>query len=325
MLEQGPSESYSQFIDKLAAALKDAPNLTTEVQDKLFRTLAFNNANSHTRTILATLPQGSPVDEMLVRTTKAEQNSQNAAFMATMHDAMKQQGHILAAALTKGKSKKNSSHHNKPSNVTCFRCGLIDADFTGQVRILAYALQPPVTIPKGSRIAQIVVLENSLPHRWQPREPHEKERLDGGFGSTGHDVFFTVDLKGRPVRTVFLQRGSQQVQQEVLLDTGSDVSILNQLYWPSNWPLQAPSNHIIEVGGMRIPLISTDPIRITFEDGQVIVARPYVMPLHAKIRGLMGRDVLSQLGLVLTSWPRISIFSSGHCRAATHPEDHLVD
>ncbi|TRZ07400.1 hypothetical protein HGM15179_019707 [Zosterops borbonicus] len=36
--------------------------------------------------------------------------------------------------------------------------GLIDADFTGQVQILAYALQPPVTIPKGSRIAQIVAL-----------------------------------------------------------------------------------------------------------------------------------------------------------------------
>ncbi|TRZ09375.1 hypothetical protein HGM15179_017732 [Zosterops borbonicus] len=122
-IKQGPSESYSQFIDRLAAALKDAPDLTTKVQDKLFRTLAFNNANSRTRTILATLPQGSPVDEMLVRATRAEQNSQNAAFMATMHDAMKQQGHILAAALTKGKSKKKFSHHNKPSKVTCFRCG----------------------------------------------------------------------------------------------------------------------------------------------------------------------------------------------------------
>ncbi|TRZ07079.1 hypothetical protein HGM15179_020030 [Zosterops borbonicus] len=120
---------------------------------------------------------------MLVRATRAEQNSQNAAFMATMHNAIKQQGHILAAALTKG----------------------------------------------------------------------------------------------------------------------SDVSILNQLYWPSDWPLQTPTNHIIGVGGMRIPSISTDPICITFEDGQVIVARPYVMPLHVKIRGLLGRDVLSQLGLVLTT------------------------
>ncbi|TRZ07924.1 hypothetical protein HGM15179_019183 [Zosterops borbonicus] len=179
--------------------------------------------------------------------------------------------------------------------------GLIDADFTGQVHILAYALQPPVAIPKGSKIAQIMALENPLPHRCRPREPNERLRLNEGFGSTGHDVFFTVELKGRPVKTMFLQRGSQQVQQEVLLDTGSDVSIFNQLYWPSNWLLQAPSNHIIGVGGMRNPSISANPIRITFDDSQVIVARPYIMPLHAKIRGLPGRDVLSQLGLVLTT------------------------
>ncbi|TRZ06446.1 hypothetical protein HGM15179_020659 [Zosterops borbonicus] len=122
-IKQGPGESYSQFIDKLAAALKDAPDLTEEVQDKLFHTLVFDNANSRTKTILATLLQGSPVDEMLVRATRVEQNSQNAAFMATMHDAIKQQGHILAAALTKGKSKNKSSRRNKPHNVTCFWCG----------------------------------------------------------------------------------------------------------------------------------------------------------------------------------------------------------
>ncbi|TRZ07923.1 hypothetical protein HGM15179_019182 [Zosterops borbonicus] len=52
-IKQGASESYSQFIDRLAAALKDTPDLTTEVQDKLFCTLAFDNTNSCTRTILA--------------------------------------------------------------------------------------------------------------------------------------------------------------------------------------------------------------------------------------------------------------------------------
>ncbi|TRZ08933.1 hypothetical protein HGM15179_018174 [Zosterops borbonicus] len=179
--------------------------------------------------------------------------------------------------------------------------GLIDADFTGQVQILAYALQPPVTIPKDSRIAQIVALESFLPHRRQPREPHQKERLDGSFGSTGHEVFFTVDLNDRPIRTVILQRGAEQLQRQLHLDTGLDVSILNQFYWPSDCPLQAPTNHIIGAGGMRIPSISTDPIHITFEEGQVIVAQLYVMPLHAKNRGLLGRDILSQLGLVLTT------------------------
>ncbi|TRZ06091.1 hypothetical protein HGM15179_021018 [Zosterops borbonicus] len=40
--------------------------------------------------------------------------------------------------------------------------GVIDADFTGQVQIMAYARQPPVTIPAGSKIAQIVAFENLL-------------------------------------------------------------------------------------------------------------------------------------------------------------------
>ncbi|TRZ07403.1 hypothetical protein HGM15179_019710 [Zosterops borbonicus] len=178
--------------------------------------------------------------------------------------------------------------------------GLIDADFTRQVQILAYALQPPVTIPKGSRIAQIVALESFMPHCQRPREPREKQRMDEGFGSTGHDVFFTLDLKNRPIRTMQLQRGSHQIRLKQLLDTGSDISIINQLYWPPDWPLQAPSNHVIRVGGMTVSAISTDPIRIIFKNGRV-VARLHIMPLHVELPGLLGRDVLSQLGLVLTT------------------------
>ncbi|TRZ06588.1 hypothetical protein HGM15179_020519 [Zosterops borbonicus] len=144
--------------------------------------------------------------------------------------------------------------------------GLIDADFTGQLQILAYALPPPVTIPKGSIIAQIVALENILPHHQHPREPHEKQRMDGGFGSTGHDVFFTLDLTNSPFRTVCLQCGSHRIKLELLLHIRSDVSILNQLYWPHGWPLQAPTNHIVGMGEMRIFAISADPIRISFKN-----------------------------------------------------------
>ncbi|TRZ09403.1 hypothetical protein HGM15179_017706 [Zosterops borbonicus] len=68
-IKQGVTESYGKFIDRLSAALKDVPVVSPEVQELLFCSLAFENANSRTRTILATLPQGSPVDEMLVRAT----------------------------------------------------------------------------------------------------------------------------------------------------------------------------------------------------------------------------------------------------------------
>lgn len=86
-----------------------------------------------------------------------------------------------------------------------------------------------------------------------------------------------------------------------MLDTGADVSIINQMYWPSNWPLRAPSSHIVGVGGMKIPSVSRDPISIIFDDNQVIVTQPYVMSLPKLLPGLIGRDVLSQLGMVLTT------------------------
>ncbi|NXI11225.1 POK9 protein, partial [Irena cyanogastra] len=130
--------------------------------------------------------------------------------------------------------------------------GVIDADYTGQVKIMVYALQPPVTIPKRNTIAQILAFENILPHRQQPREPTEKQRKDKGFGSTGHDVFFTIDMKNHPHKRVQLQRGSHCIVLEPMLDTGANISIINRIYWPSDWPLQAPSTHILGVGGMKI-------------------------------------------------------------------------
>ncbi|TRZ06774.1 hypothetical protein HGM15179_018430 [Zosterops borbonicus] len=279
-IKQGATEPYGQFIDRLSAALTDAPDVSPEVQEHLFRSLAFENANSRTRTVLATLPQGSPVEEMLVRATQAEQNNQTAAFTVAMHDAMQQQGHLIAAALSGlsqvGKlqtqrvkalhedtnrcldpedPKKGFLVKNKPATwrslsvdlattmevtlqdkeitlIPTNVCGpmystnsliggwflgksstnkqgvivlpgVIDADFTRQVQIMAYALQPPVTIPKGSKIAQIVAFENLLAHCQCPREPTELQREDKGFGSTGHDVFFTLDLKNRPIKKVY--------------------------------------------------------------------------------------------------------------------------
>ncbi|NXP57871.1 POK9 protein, partial [Chloropsis cyanopogon] len=105
--------------------------------------------------------------------------------------------------------------------------GIIDADYTSQVKIMTYALQPPVTIPKGSKIAQIIALENFLPHCTCPREQYEQLRGSEGFESTGHDVFFTLDLKSCPHKKIQLQRGSSHVQLQPMLDTGADVTIIS--------------------------------------------------------------------------------------------------
>ncbi|RLV63390.1 hypothetical protein DV515_00018320, partial [Chloebia gouldiae] len=136
--------------------------------------------------------------------------------------------------------------------------GVIDADIVGQVQIMAYALQPSVTIPKGSKIAQIPPHKNFLTHR----EYYEKLKKQGhvakirrnkGFGSSGYDVFFTLDLNQRPYQRIQLKKGSQQISLKPLLDSGADVTIINQHMWPQTWELQSPFTPIVGVRGAKAP------------------------------------------------------------------------
>lgn len=66
---------------------------------------------------------------------------------------------------------------------------------------------------------------------------------------------------------------------------------------------------VVGVGGEKAPKQSKELITFQFEDGQTIVIRPYIMQLPHTLPGLIGLDVLSQLGLVLTTdqhfvpWP----------------------
>ncbi|XP_049650047.1 uncharacterized protein LOC126035466 isoform X2 [Accipiter gentilis] len=66
--------------------------------------------------------------------------------------------------------------------------GLIDADYCGTVKIMIHVVIPPVSIPKGTRIAQLVPFRLCVPN------PGEVQRGDGGFGSTGKpQVYFAMD------------------------------------------------------------------------------------------------------------------------------------
>ncbi|NWV98320.1 POK9 protein, partial [Machaerirhynchus nigripectus] len=107
--------------------------------------------------------------------------------------------------------------------------GIIDADFTGQISILAYTLHPPLFIPKGSRVAQLVALMNQQPLKVEPSSntPALPARGDGSFGSTAPAVLFTQDLTERPTQQITLSSGGQQIMLCPLLDTGADVTIIS--------------------------------------------------------------------------------------------------
>ncbi|NXC30020.1 POK9 protein, partial [Campylorhamphus procurvoides] len=105
----------------------------------------------------------------------------------------------------------------------CVLPGVIDADYCGQICVVAYPIQPPLIVQKGTRIAQLVLLSR---HPATPT-PVDSDRKDQGFGSTGNYVVNLVQqLSSRPQITVIAKQRAQTQKFHMLCDTGADVTIL---------------------------------------------------------------------------------------------------
>ncbi|NXC47655.1 POK9 protein, partial [Penelope pileata] len=127
--------------------------------------------------------------------------------------------------------------------------GVIDADYTGVIKIMVYTLTPPVSIPKGSRIAQLIPFRPCVP------QPGDKERGDGGFGSTGSpQVYFTMDIsKTKPELTVtMIEKGGDRKVIKMMLDTGADVTVISASQWPQHWPVTNAYTGIFGIGGVQM-------------------------------------------------------------------------
>ncbi|KGL77522.1 hypothetical protein N309_12914, partial [Tinamus guttatus] len=104
--------------------------------------------------------------------------------------------------------------------------GVIDADSTGTIEIMAYTYSPPVFIPKSSKIAQLVPLSN-LMAGFAPTADDRPERGEDGFGSTGGLVCLTLNMRKRPALPVTMTCQGQQITFDALFDTGADVTIIS--------------------------------------------------------------------------------------------------
>ena len=174
--------------------------------------------------------------------------------------------------------------------------GVIDADYEGEIYIMAYTLNPPVKIAQGQRIAQLV----PLPQVTQTIRPvTEESRGNKGFGSTGSLTLLTLNLSTRPRKTVHLSFQGNTITVEGLLDTGADSSVLSPSSWPQGWPLQEHTTTITGVGGLTLAN-RTPPLQLTIE-GQTVTAVLAVVQLPPGVNCLIGRDVLAQMGIVLTN------------------------
>ena len=96
--------------------------------------------------------------------------------------------------------------------------GVIDSDYTGQVKIMVSSPRGIVAISPGVHIAQLLLLPSC--HSKFPA--NDKERGNRGFGSMGAtSIYYSMDLDERPL--LVLHVGGKAISG--LLDTGADRSI----------------------------------------------------------------------------------------------------
>lgn len=175
--------------------------------------------------------------------------------------------------------------------------GIIDADFTGTISIVVQTLFPPLHIPARSKIAQLVPLPHLTENMQAATSAH---RGNQGFGSTGGLAMLTMAMNRRPVAMATLCIGNEQVELSMLLDTGADLTIVDYGRWPQHWPLLPMPRGVEGVGGHSSVQRSRDRIRLTIE-GRSASSYVTVMSLPQGVNGLLGRDILDQLGVVLTT------------------------
>ncbi|NXW52755.1 POK9 protein, partial [Nyctiprogne leucopyga] len=126
--------------------------------------------------------------------------------------------------------------------------GLIDADYTGEIQVMAQTLYPPMYIPAGSCIAQLI----PLPQLTKDITPVGSPRGDRALGSTGLMTLLTVELTHWPRRQIKLQYKDQTAILMALLDTGADVTVVATHKWPHHWPTIASNATVAGVGGVTL-------------------------------------------------------------------------
>lgn len=168
--------------------------------------------------------------------------------------------------------------------------GVIDNDYTGQIKLLVSAPLGPVSISKGQRIAQLILLPLNTSNPSNLSQP----RLDSAFSSS--DAYW--------IQQITLERPSLTLQLdgkdfEGLVDTGADATVISDKHWPSSWPCKASHTHLQGIGHSSNPRQSSKILTWRDSEGNTGKVQPYIIPGIPV--NLWGRDVLSQLKLIMCS------------------------
>lgn len=168
--------------------------------------------------------------------------------------------------------------------------GVIDQDYTGEIKVMAHAPHSIAIVNKGQRIAQLVL----LPLVEQGRVRANHQRGAQGFGSS--DAYWVQPIKqGRPEMELMI---NGKVFKGIL-DTGADVSVLALKHWPQQWPTRQAMTDLQGIGQSKAPMISSQMLIWSDHEGHKGEFQPYVLedlPVN-----LWGRDIMEKMGVYLHS------------------------
>lgn len=169
--------------------------------------------------------------------------------------------------------------------------GIIDADYEGEIKIMAWTLVPPCTVPAGSKIAQLVY--------FLPQTPNASQVVQGTgcFGSTGMpEIYWTQQLTmSQPQLSCTLQAGGTRLAIRGI--SGANVTVIPASLWPDIWPPMDTHASPMGISGQTSPKQSQLLINIIGPEGRTATIRPLVLPGSVT---LWGRDCLSQWGMQLS-------------------------
>lgn len=165
--------------------------------------------------------------------------------------------------------------------------GVIDSDYTGEIKIMASARDKIIDLPTGTRIAQLLILPY---HDLGLPAVSSQSREAQGFGSS--NAYWVQSIKKqRPEITLLINKKSFRG----LLDTRADVSVIAYEHWPKHWPLQETFTSLQGIGQTQTPLQSAALLEWANFQGQTGIFQPYVvkgLPVN-----LWGCDIMSSMNL----------------------------
>lgn len=168
--------------------------------------------------------------------------------------------------------------------------GVIDNDYTGEIKVMASSPRVISTVSPGQRFAQLLL----LPLHKTKNKAVKGNRGAAGFGSS--DIYWAEMISSsKPMMTLWLD----EKKFTGLVDTGADVTIISKTQWPQTWPTEATITHLTGIGQSRNPERSSKLLTWKDEKGHHGHIQPYIvagLPFN-----LWGRDLLAQIGMVIGS------------------------